>query len=101
MREPKTPLPWDASYGVIFAGGEKWNIGSFRDGQDARYAVHAANVLPEVLAALRDAHDLAARRQAEALAASLPGPYSDWQEMRVLLSMALAKAEGAGEASGG
>jgi len=56
---PKTPLPWGTSHGVIFAPGEKWSIGSFVDGSDARYAVHAANVLPEVVAALRETLDLA------------------------------------------
>jgi len=40
MREPKTPLPWIG-------------VGEFADPRDRAYAVHAANALPEVLAALR------------------------------------------------
>jgi hypothetical protein len=110
MREPKTPLPWAPpthraipspvqKTAVLRADG--LGIGFFAETDDRDYAVHAANVLPEVLAALREwivsAEDTVAvfkkRRQVD-----LATQWTLWlQDFRA----ALAKAEGAGEGGGG
>ena len=64
MREPKTPLPWGGSQGDDRKVGSVDDfaritsvVAAFKDRQDAAYAVHAANALPEVLAALRELID--------------------------------------------
>lgn len=54
MREPKTPLPWlHHGYYAIEPVSDKEILGAAVYWEDVAYAVHAANALPEVLAALR------------------------------------------------
>lgn len=77
MIEPKTPLPWK-----LVGRGERITDG------DAAYAVHAANVLPEVVAALRECLD-----EIEVLASEAgDGAY---RKMILNAQGALAKAEAA------
>jgi hypothetical protein len=101
MREPKTPLPWAPpthraipspvqKTAVLRADG--LGIGFFAETDDRDYAVHAANVLPEVLAALETAF--------RALVA-LTGETEEQDRYRRFaidkIEAALAKAEGADE----
>jgi hypothetical protein len=58
MIVPKTPLPWALhAHGGVKSQGRDWSHGAFDIKDDAVYAVHAANVLPEVLSALREIMD--------------------------------------------
>jgi hypothetical protein len=95
MREPKTPLPWrhyEHDPGVIGSDEHKDDVAEFWEDGDAAYAVHAANVLPEVLAALETAF--------RSLVA-LTGETEEQDRFRRLaldkIEAALAKAEGADE----
>lgn len=57
MIEPKTPLPWVmVGNGYIEREGRQV-LGRLYAAEDAAYAVHAANVLPEVVAALKSVTD--------------------------------------------
>lgn len=89
MREPKTPLPWIG-------------VGEFADPRDRAYAVHAANALPEVLAALReliDEHLSALRSRNAYWGVKDIAPEDDL--VIVQARAALAKAEGAPEGDRG
>jgi hypothetical protein len=110
MREPKTPLPWAPpthraipspvqKTAVLRADG--LGIGFFAETDDRDYAVHAANVLPEVLAALREIAGMFQQGR---------GPNRDTAGLRgeaivgdiyKIARAALAKAEGAGEGGAG
>lgn len=91
MLEPKTPLPWGTrrDEGSVIAdreGAGQWT-GYFDEPEDAAYAVHAANVLPEVLAALRGA--VALIREIH------PFGFDDADAATEEWRLTLAKAEGA------
>lgn len=112
MREPKTPLPWGGSQGDDRKVGSVDDfaritsvVAAFKDRQDAAYAVHAANVLPEVLAALREAgQTIEALTDRLDVAADIISHRGDNQDAIKLgreatdaVRAALAKAEGAPE----
>ena len=88
MLEPKTPLPWrplvNEDGAIVAKTGE--HIGDLFDNRDRDYAVHAANALPEVLAALRGLVEIADPNDHEHMAARIRSARA-----------ALAKAEGAPE----
>ena len=81
MREPKTPLPWIG-------------VGEFADPRDRAYAVHAANALPEVLAALRKWVQIAEDAVRVHEKRHEPEQAYQWKLWRNDFRAALAKAEG-------
>lgn len=91
--KPKTPLPWfvgpDPEGDVVRDANAQW-VGYFDDPLDAAYAVHAANALPEVAAALRGLIE-----ETEGLPSGL-----HLDDARDAARAALAKAEGAPEDDG-
>jgi hypothetical protein len=105
MREPKTPLPWSLKpyYGekrFIMAKGER-SVALVYSPLDAAYAVHAANVLPEVTAALREIAEMFQQgRGSNRDTAGLRGE-AIVGDIYKIARAALAKAEGAGEVGGG
>lgn len=118
MIDPKTPLPWSLSVygqGRFIRSAEHGHVALVYSPQDAAYAVHAANVLPEVVAALEriqqwsEAYpvdiflpvDLKAVRAAlDGAGISMDGLHAEWARhitSRVgdIARAALAKADGA------
>lgn len=59
MIAPKTPLPWGINEKIYIDTETGRAVGRIYGAENAAYAIHAANVLPEVVAALREAVDCA------------------------------------------
>lgn len=101
MIAPKTPLPWLREGRLIFHDdppvGSTGYLGQTEHNEDAAYAVHAADVLPEVVAALREAREMIeADRHGMAEDAAIDGRTALLEQV----DAALAKAEGAPEGDG-
>lgn len=99
MREPKTPLPWKQEvFGgreqpYVLSADEKY-VALFYRG-DAAYAIHAANALPEVTAALREAQSVI-DTMVLMMHGSPPTFFRRCNEVHATVNAALAKAEGGG-----
>lgn len=83
---PATPLPWQACNASIFT--QEWlavakRIAATGTDKDAAYIVHAANLYPELVAALRDAERWLG---VATIGNPATGPREAWERCRSMLA---------------